>query len=178
VYRAGASGCRPACAGYGFLVSPGPCGSIRRVNQCLARHSPFCAVSAPSMMVLLGKGTCDPFIGDRISSPSVAAGHMHGSSAQLSIDHEFISLQLPPPCSRSVCLQYLLRQRHRQNVFELAQSQRPSECLPKASLSAEHAAGSEQVFARRSFSILRGPIKGQWVYLYRAVEGEPRVLAA
>jgi hypothetical protein len=46
VYRAGASGCRPACAGYGFLVSTRPCGSIRRVNQCLARLSPFGVLAA------------------------------------------------------------------------------------------------------------------------------------
>src|SRR5580698_1002530 len=49
------------------------------------------------------------------------------------------------PCSRSICIQYLLRHRHLQNVFELPQSQRPFECtprLPLASLSTEHAAGS------------------------------------
>jgi hypothetical protein len=55
----------------------------------------------------------------------------------------FISLQLPPPCSRSVCLQYLLRHRHLQNVFELALSQRPSECAPR--LPEASAAGSEQL---------------------------------
>jgi hypothetical protein len=59
-----------------------------------------------------------------------------------------MSLQLPPPCTRSICLQYLLRHRHLQNGFELTLSQRPSECLPRlpeASLSTEYAAGSEQL---------------------------------
>jgi hypothetical protein len=87
----------------------------------------------------------------------------------------FISLQLPPPCSRSICIQYLLRHWLRQNAFELAQSQRPTECpprLPEASLSTEYPTATEQLrspqcmkanevrrvalFARRSSSI-RGP---------------------
>jgi hypothetical protein len=44
--------------------------------------------------------------------------------------------------------QYFLLHRHLQNVFELALSQRPSECtprLPEAALSTEHAALSSQL---------------------------------
>jgi hypothetical protein len=102
------------------------------------------------MVLLLRQGTCDPFIGERISSPS-RSGWSDARQLGITFDRSpdvFISLQLSPPCSRSVCLQYLLRHRDLQNVFQLAQSQRPSECaprLPEASLSAEHAARSEQL---------------------------------
>jgi hypothetical protein len=60
----------------------------------------------------------------------------------------FISLEPPPPGSRSICIQYLLRHRDLRNVFQLAQSHRPSECLPrlpKTSLSTEQTAGPEQL---------------------------------
>ena len=83
--------------------------------------------------------------------PGSSNGWSHARQLGITFDRSpevFISLQLPPPCSRSVCLQHLLADRHRQNVFELAQSQRPSECLPRlpeASLSAEYAAGSDQL---------------------------------
>ena len=83
--------------------------------------------------------------------PGSSSGWSHARQLGITFNRSpdvFISLQLPPPCSRSICIQYLLRHRHLQNVFELALSQRPSECaprLPEASLSTEHPAGSEQL---------------------------------
>jgi type I restriction enzyme S subunit len=55
-----------------------------------------------------------------------------------------ISEELPPYCALK---NSDILHRHLQNLFELALSQRPSECAPRlreAALSAEHAAGSEQ----------------------------------
>src|SRR5260221_4184977 len=85
------------------------------------------------------------FIGTRLKRSRIH--HPHLCIILLDLQRYSSPYSWPPPCSRSVCLQYLLRHRHLQNVFELALSQRPSECaprLPEAALSTEHAAGSEQ----------------------------------
>jgi hypothetical protein len=113
--------------------------------------------------------------------PGSSSGWSHARQLGITFNRPpdiFISLQLPPPDSRSICIQYLLRHRHRQNVFELALSERPSECaprLPEASLSTEHPTGSEQL---RSSTMPEGERSPQGIELQPSLGDHSRAFAA
>src|SRR5215472_12479254 len=93
---------------------------------------------------------------------------MCGSSGYLSMDprKQFISLSQPPPCNRTICLQYFFRHGNLQNLFKSTIRERIRKCAPRRRV-APHAAelGSiSQQFAspdtKGAFTHYTAPVDG------------------